>query len=204
MFRFVYAWQPGDAWESLAADGFVGVECDGPAPDGVAHVGTRQNAGAPVAAADGYVIVPPPSLPASAAGRVLRELADQRPDERLLVESGGAFTSAHALWTLMEATRHQRVGVALDLDASRRAGEVPSVLVPTLHLRIGLVRVHTPADDLSGYAKRLAGVGFDGWVVLDPPAGNDRPAAAWTLAATFREIFPAKPPKKAAVTKPGR
>jgi hypothetical protein len=114
----------------------------------------------------------------------------------VLVENGGAYASPHSLWLLLEDARHDRVKVALDIDAVIAAGVRPSVIVPTLNLRIGLVRARTPGEPVLKFARRLAGFGFGGYVVIDPPAGPDRAKAASELVMQFRSIFPAKPVKK--------
>lgn len=193
MFKFVYAGQPGDAWETLAGDGFVGVEFDGELPPGVPCAGGR-GGGA-------YVVAEGLSGPMPRVGAELRARAEREPERLILVPNTGPFSTAADLWTVLEAAHHERVKVAIDLTAARQAGQSASVLVPTLNLRIGLVRASIQSDDVTEYARRLAGVGYEGYVVCDPPPGPDRPAAARALTAAFRAVFPAKPTKKPAPAK---
>lgn len=202
MFKFVHAWQPGDTWEPLAADGFAGIEVGGPAipelPAGAAVIGRRHaTSGDDLAEGGAYVIVPPEHGPAAEAGVRLRGAACRTDPARLLVPNDGAFTTPLALWTLLEAARHPSVRIALDAAVAHSNGQRAAVLVPTLNLRIGVVRVEAIDDELADYARRLAGIGFDGYVVTDPPAGVDRAAASVAIAAAFRAVLPPiKPVKK--------
>jgi hypothetical protein len=216
MFRFVYARQPGESFETLAGDGFVGVETGGDTggdtgvygPAGMTRVGLRlagdlsEAALGAIAADAGYVAAGPAFGPAPKFGRAAHDVLERRPGLTLMVEAGGPYVTPHALWTLLEAVHHPRARIALNLDTATADGQSPAVVVPTLNLRIGLVRVATPGPVILEYARRLAGIGFEGYVVCDPPAGADRPAAARELAASFRSVFPAKPAKKPAPAKP--
>jgi hypothetical protein len=195
MFRFVYAIAPGDPFDAaLAAEGFIGVESDRSAADGVAIIGCRGKS-----AAEGahYVVWPAVTGTATVEGVALRAAADQRPETLILVENGGAYRGALDLWTLLEAARHPRVKIAVDADRAIADGQRAAVIVPTLNLRIGLVRVRQFDAEAADYARRLAGIGFEGFVVIDPPAGADRQNAARAIAAAFRDVLPSKPVKKA-------
>ncbi|MGC4031017.1 MAG: hypothetical protein QM754_04620 [Tepidisphaeraceae bacterium] len=151
----------------------------------------------------GYVVLPPGDDSPAKLGPQLSRLAETLAgtNAEIYIENGGAFRNSPEIWRLLEAAHHPRVKVALDLDRAQADGSVPSRVIPTLNLRIGLVRVRSPLENLADYARRLAGIGFGGYVVLDPPAGDDRVAQAAALAAVFRGIFPAKPVKKAVPAK---
>ena len=202
MFRFVYALAADEPVDpKWTADGFIGIEAE-ELRDGVRRVGIQ---GAPDVAGDlAYVIQPPAGIDAVPAvfGKRLKDQAERLPNQMILVESGGAFATPHALWGLMEAAHHPRVKVALDVDAVRAAGLTAAVMVPTINLRIGLIRAQTVHAELTDYARRLAGIGFEGFVVIDPPAGPNRAEAAEALAAVFRDILPKKPVRKAVAAKP--
>lgn len=214
MFRFVYARLPNESVDPSALDGLVGVEIAGGEallPDGPPVLGRRAEArvlgglASSLAAVpvDGYVVLPASEQPPAAFGRELVRSANTLAgvNASIFVENGGAYRNSPELWRLLEAAPHPRVKVAIDLDRARADGSVPSRIVPTLNLRIGLVRVRTMQPDLVEYAKRLAGIGFSGYVVLDPPAGENRVHSAGELATIFRGIFPAKPVKKAVPAK---
>lgn len=213
MFRFVFAWTPADTWDAaMAAEGFVGIECAGDGPANVPVVGRRSNATAfgpgrldvqQISLPDGGAYVALPALAGVSEerqGRLFSQLAETT-DRLVLIENGGEFQSAHSLWSLLEAVRHPRVKIAIDVSRAAVADSPAAVLVPTLNLRIGLLRVSENSPDLVDYARRLAGIGFEGWIVIDPPAGIDRIAAAREMAAVFRGIFPTKPAKKAVPAK---
>ncbi|MDB5325063.1 MAG: hypothetical protein JWM57_632 [Phycisphaerales bacterium] len=202
MFRFVYALAADEAADAKwAADGFIGIESAEPR-DGLPRIGVH---GVPGDAGElAYLIHAPagPDAVTAPFGKQLKEQAERTPETMVLVESGGAFSTPHQLWGLMEAAHHPRVKVSLDLDAVRAAGLSAAVMVPTINLRIGLIRVRTAQDDLTDYARRLAGIGFEGFVVIDPPPGPNRGEAAEALAAIFRDILPKKPVKKVPAAKP--
>ena len=224
MFKFVHAWQPGDSWEPLAADGFVGIEAASSA-DGQSDADESSPADAPVvswkvvdstaatgsgggrlvmalesAEAATFTLFAPPAETPLRCGNALRNYADRFDTAKAMIANSPPFTSAAALWNVLEAAHHPRVFVALDLNAAVAAGERAVVLVPTLNLRIGMVRAGHVEAEVADYARRLAGIGFDGYVVTDPPAGPDRAASSIAIAAAFRAVLPpARPLKKAPV-----
>ena len=202
MFRFVYALAADEPVDpKWTADGFIGIESE-VLRDGIRRIGINELL--PSTDLD-YVVHPRAGdgWTTATCGKMLRDTAEQIGAPLVLMyESGGAFATPHALWGLMEAAHHPRVKVALDVDAVRAAGLTAAVMVPTINLRIGLIRVRTAHAELTDYARRLAGIGFEGFVVIDPPAGPNRGEAAEALAAIFRDIFPKKPVKKVPAAKP--
>ena len=203
MFQFVYACLPNETVDPGDLDGFVGVE--NAAGERITTIGWHVGAqltGLPDDVA--YLIASPPARSPATLGIALRGLAEQVRRPTVLFENTADVTGAFQLWTVLEAAHHPRVRVALNVDAVRTAGQTAAVLVPTLNLRIGLLRVRTPGDDLTDYARRLAGIGFEGHIVCDPPPGPDRLAAAKALETTFRGVYPTKPAKKAVPPKPAK
>lgn len=216
MFKFVHAWQPGDSWEPLAANGFIGIECPAMAPAANLPTGVRvvgldsvtliDSAEGVAMVADAPDVAPAYSIDfytdssaASEMGEMLRETVADYPPGCLVLASNAVrrTPAARVLWDILEAARHPQVKAALDIDAAQAVGERAAVLVPTLNLRIGVVRAGHIEAELADYARRLAGIGFDGYIVTDPPAGPDRAAASLAIAAAFRAVLPpVKPVKK--------
>jgi len=172
-----------------------------------------------------YLRLAPPraTLPTATLGHRLREAAERWPTTHILIESGGAFATAPALWALMEAALSPRVKIAWQpeaQDSTASAAGSPgrenspetsaAVIIPTLNLRLGAVRLRRWDRQAIEICKRLAGIGFEGWLLLDPsdtpadmPPGVSRVAAAADLAAQIRQLIdPPKPAKK--TTPPAR
>jgi len=196
MIRLLYAVSHEEAVDAaeLSAGGFAGVERSG--------VGFSTPAFEPL-----YRIVParqPGTSPVD-AGHDLHEQAEAHHDVQILQANGGAFVSPRELWQVLEAANHRRVKIAWDAALGREAGRRAALVVPTLNLRLGLVRIDREDDEALAYARRLAGIGFGGFIVIDPPAGEaeGRFATAQKIAATITAaIAPRKPAKPAAVAKP--
>ncbi|MGN6627430.1 MAG: hypothetical protein ACTHLN_12510 [Tepidisphaeraceae bacterium] len=238
MFQFVYAVGDGESTADAASlTAFAGVETPSLAPAGLAPAGLAPAALAPFADAIGlhvpfeqldsvtapprYLRLAPPraTLPTAILGHRLREAAERWPTTQILIDNGGAFATAPALWALMEAALNPRVKVAWQpeaQDSTASAAGSPgrenspetsaAVIIPTLNLRLGAVRLRRWDHQAMDICKRLAGIGFEGWMVLDPidtPAGASRTAAAADLAAQIRQLIdPPKPAKK--TTAPAR
>lgn len=195
MFQFVYATGPDEQLDTQwFASQFVGIEAE-TNRDGFTRVGING-----LLPEEGlkYVVHPPVNADwtSKQCGDMLRQTAGQFSGPNLLFPPSGPFISPRLLWQLLEDARHERVKIALDIDSVIAAGVRPSVIVPTLNLRIGLVRARTPGEPVVKFARRLAGIGFGGYVVIDPLAGPDRAKVADELIAQFRSIFPVKPAKK--------
>ena len=200
MFRFVYAIAVNETPSDAAALGdFDGVErADLQNID--ATIGRR------VAFEDLKDVVDPPAyvsiapLPSArnltSIGHALRLAADRLRCD-LLIESGGAFSTVHNLWHLSETVAHPRVKIAWNDTADAQ----PAVIVPTLNLRLGAVRLHDYSDRTESYIKRLAGIGFDGWLVIDPSEKMDRIEHAVAIIGQIRKLLGQPTFKSAAVAR---
>ncbi|MGN6725775.1 MAG: hypothetical protein ACTHLZ_07630, partial [Tepidisphaeraceae bacterium] len=227
MFQFVYAVGEGESIADAASlTAFAGVEtpslasaalapaADAPGADEIGlHVPFEQLDS--VTHPPRYLRLMPPraTLPTATLGHRLREAAERWPTTQILIESGGAFATAPALWALMEAALNPRVKVAWQpeaQDSTASAAGSPgrenspetsaAVIIATLNLRLGAVRLRRWDRQAMDICKRLAGIGFEGWMVLDPsdtpadtpadmPPGASRVAAAADLAAQIRQLI---------------
>jgi hypothetical protein len=137
------------------------------------------------------------SIPA--AGQVLKDIAAAAPSMSLLVDVPPG-TEVRAAWQWLEATDRPNVQLAWPADAPDR----PALVVPTLNLRIGLVRITRLDEKAQMFVRRLAGVGSSAFIVIDPPAGEGRLETARSIAhALYETVVPPKPSKiKPAAPKP--
>lgn len=117
---------------------------------------------------------------------------------KLLFENGGSINTAQDWWWLFNLVQHPMVGVCWNVATAAAFGEGPAVSVPVMNSRIGLAKVKdTVIGEGSGYVplgegtveiehfiKRLLGIGYDGYVVVE----WDR---AWLPAlAPAEEVLP--------------
>ncbi len=72
-------------------------------------------------------------------------------------------------WRRLDAVDHPSVGCRLDTLNAALGGDGPSVAVPTLASRLALVGLRHPPSDAET-VHRLAGVGYDGYLCVDPAA----------------------------------
>ncbi len=100
---------------------------------------------------------------------------------QLLFENAGSFNRAKEWWWLFNLVDHPMLGLCWNVANAAAAGEPPSVSVPCLNSRIRLGKVKdTHVGEGSGFVplgdgtvgveqfiKRLAGIGFDGFVTVE-------------------------------------
>jgi sugar phosphate isomerase/epimerase len=119
----------------------------------------------------------------------LRPLADYARDAKveLVMATTRSLRRAHNMWLFLEAMNHPAVGACWDLAGSFAGGDLPAVTVPFLNSRIrhvcaGDARISAEAITPCPFGEgnvplrvaltRLAGIGYEGFVTLDPGAGD--------------------------------
>ena len=131
------------------------------------------------------------SIPVIAA-QARREAAALPSTQILYLDVPSAGVDVRHAWQVMEAAGRANIRLAWPADTF----EPPSLVVPTLNLRIGLLRVTKLDERAKDYVRRLAGVGSSAYVVIDPPAGEDRIADAHAaMTALHAIVAPPKPAK---------
>lgn len=89
----------------------------------------------------------------------------------VVLENGGAFSSAHDLMELIDAVDHPRLGAAYDLRAGLAAGDDPREAIALLEDRLRLARVRDArSDQTRDFCEALGeGVVDDAWLVFEWP-----------------------------------
>lgn len=131
----------------------------------------------------------------------------------LLIENTGDFLDSASMWHFVEAAGSPLVRCCWNILTSRLGGERPTTAIPRLASKIGMVRVCDAVLDgkggLAGYAnlgkgqvelhravQLLKGIGYRGYLVLDPPdmgQGGDADAALAEAAKYLRGLLDEKP-----------
>lgn len=138
---------------------------------------------------------------------------------QILFENLGSYRTARNWWWCLESVRHPMVGLSWNPASALVEGEWPAVSVPMLNSRIRLVRltdirVGPPVQpvqlgegelEIPKLLRRLMGVGFDGYVVVEwdrlhrpalASAESILPEARTRLTGWLTEIIEAGQPKK--------
>lgn len=97
---------------------------------------------------------------------------------RLLLENSPTLAQSQAWWWLMDLLDHPMARVSWNPSLAQLADANDSsgaLAVPTLHRRLGLVKLTNAQDATWGCAliKRLLGVGYDGFLSLDGNLKSD-------------------------------
>jgi hypothetical protein len=101
------------------------------------------------------------------------------------------------MWQWMELMDHPAVKICWPIAWGEAIGELAVIVVPMLNSRLGAVRVVDSGPQTLDAVRRLAGIGYGGYFVIDPPPGEDRrAAAALILAAAQNVLAPSKPAAK--------
>jgi sugar phosphate isomerase/epimerase len=119
----------------------------------------------------------------------------------LLLENEPARGSVSRLWRAIDGINHPSVACCWNPENGRAAGELPLVSIPTLNSRIRMAQfgdVSSPAIPTQKILQRLAGIGFDGWLLVDRPSEDDLRDAQSKLRMMWTSL---KPPHAASRTK---
>ncbi len=209
MFRFAYALAPSERLDeaSLRVEEFDAFEAADGDDHGVSIAGRRcTNLAAAIKAGEGGVKWAS-YRPEGGWREVVRELNAIGGDApsgaaeafTILIEPWTDCTLPRELWQLIESVTNRRVRIAWSAEWGAQAGISPAAVVPVLNLRIGAVRVADAQATTIEFAKRLAGIGFEGYLIVDPPASEDRLGEARKIAEIVRDVIqPRKPVKPAA------
>ena len=119
----------------------------------------------------------------------------------LLIENGPTLRPAADVWSLLERLANPAVGCCWSLHSSQKAGESPSVAIPTLNSRIQHVRfpavavTPTLADVPVRLAvQRLRGIGYEQYVSV--PATSRLSVGTTTLAVVHEKLLNWASPKR--------
>jgi sugar phosphate isomerase/epimerase len=177
--------------------------------------------------------------PSTALEGRLRRLVSQLPPlmqeaaelgVELMIENTGLFATSSRCWQLLEMLEAPAglVKLAWSISSAALAGEPPSVSLPTLHSRIGLLKlksfpirdgqlVQPPGlgakrVDLPGVFTRLMGLGYGGFVCVEwdrlwtqtiQPGETYLPQAYRSLADALAKIVESQQPAKPKAAKGG-
>jgi hypothetical protein len=217
MFRFIYALHASEHLQegSLRNEEFDGYEAAAVPPHGVPLTGVRIDGWDVREISDDLASViergalyarlvhfeGAPVHTRHALARRLDELASSFPADRLLLVSPAPSDSLRDTWQLCELLTHRNVRIAWDATPDTAASQPPGVAIPTLNLRIGLVRVRDGGPQTLEIARRLAGIGFEGYFLVDPTTQEDRVGAARQIVEVVRDLLQPRKIAKAAPAK---
>jgi hypothetical protein len=214
MFRLGYSPSSDEAPHDLSSTaGFDVVETTSPSAGG-GYRGTPDLAACAAALAGGAVYaIWRPSVTWREATRMIDDLDWPRTGEgALLIEPWRECATPRELWHLVESISNEaarrRVRIAWSAVDPLTRDVAPAAVVPVLNLKLGLVRVADGSARTMEYAKRLAGIGFGGWMIVDPPtesadAHPTRRDAAIAIAQGIRTLLaPPKPARPTPIKKP--
>ncbi len=123
-------------------------------------------------------------------------------DGLLLVKPWSSRRTVRELWQLAESIHSKNVKLSISSEWGKAYEQVAARVVPTLNHRIGAVCVKSDETEIAlDYARRLAGIGYNGLLVIGNPANTSGVEVAGKLAESVRHLLqpPVKP--KAAVAK---
>ncbi len=134
----------------------------------------------------------------------------------LLVCNDATLTLAGSMWMMLERLCHPAVACCWDLENGVRAGESPSVSVPTLNSRIRYARVGNTSAAAGGqrtssfvelFLTRLRGIGYDGYVTAagrssGMVADENLRSAIVGLKEWGRPVSPTAPGRRKQETRP--
>lgn len=200
MFQFVYTLNERERLDptSLRVDEFDAFEAIGASTDESVHgvkIGLRQVSELPVDPGP-QVLVWKPSQSVQEVTRILRSYPES---QNLLIEPWSDCFRVRDLWNFLEMLGLPYVRIAWSTRVGKRTNQSPAVVVPVLNLRIGLVRVEDASEVSLDYVKRLAGIGFTGYFVVDPPVSEDRLGEARKIVEVVRDILQPRKPLKGSV-----
>jgi hypothetical protein len=203
MFRFVYRLHPQEQLDpaSLRVEEFDAFESTDADPHGVTVTGRRcaTLADALAALSEGAAFA---SYQPSGAWRDVVESinASEAPSAGLLlIEPWDDCQTARGLWQLVESITRRNVRIAWSEQIGQKTGQSPAQVIPVLNLRIGCARVSDADATTLDLARRLAGIGYEGLLLIDPPVGDDRFGTARAIAEVIRDVLvPRKPVKPVA------
>lgn len=205
MFRFVYTLDESEQLDpaSLRLDEFDAFEVIGSLAGESFHgvkAGLRRVSDLPLKPDP----VPCVWKPSQSIDRVVSILRNYDQDKNLFLEPWEACFKVRDLWNFLEMLGLPRVKLAWPVRLGNQTNQSPAMVVPVLNLRIGLVRVEDIEPVTLDYVKRLAGIGFEGYFVVDPPSSEDRLGEARKIVEVVRDILqPRKPLKGPVGVKPG-
>ncbi len=203
MFRFIYALSPNERLDpaSLRMDEFDGFEASDDADHGVAVEGVRSRD--LNAAVHGLETVAKWASyqPQSSWRETVQTINRVKIPGLLFVEPSQDCQTVRELWIIIESITHKNVKLAWSADWGSRTDQPPAAVISVLNLKIGLVRVGDAGDMTLDLVKRLAGIGFEGLFVVDPPQSSDRLGEARRIVEIVRDIISPRKPVKAAIKK---
>lgn len=200
MFQFVYTLDEKETLDpaSLRVDEFDAFEAIGASTDESVYgvrIGLRRVSELPVDPGP-QTLVWKPSRSVPEVARILRSYPHS---QTLLIEPWSECFRVRDLWNFLEMLGQPNVKIAWSVRLGIRTNQSPAVVIPVLNLRIGLVRVEDVGEISLDYVKRLAGIGYEGYFVVDPPASNDRLGQARMIVEVVRDVLQPRKPVKGPV-----
>jgi len=203
MLRFVYALEKNEALDagSLRVEEFDAFEAADGADHGVAVAGRRCDDLPACARAIESGARWAVYRPVAGWREVVSQLNALPGAGLLLIEPWTLCATPRELWLFWESLTRPNVRLAWPAEWGVKTGQTPAGVIPVLNLRLGAVRVTDGQAATIDFAKRLAGIGFDGYFIVDPPASEDRLGEARKIVEIVRDIIQPRKPVKAVAKK---